>query len=305
MKQEKVRALLQELGLNEKQTVDITLYLGMEDTDTHPNEEFSYSETISSFKEDQASLAIAARKDAIEKKFYEENKGKWYTDTIRPLKNRVKRWGNYTQEEVDKMDVKELMEDYNKKMQSAVSTASEATNEQYIAQIRELQETIQSKDEKYQEEHNAWKGKIDQVQKEAEIFVQNFKVNDYLNRYIRSTEVEFDIPSKVNFYAATYIPKVMDMYKIDPETGAVTAKDGQKAIAPNKSGFIDHVGQAIKQLALLDGNWKQSNDKDDATKVGFGQQKIITSQTVTGKPTQKREIDNSSVNALAAMLGAK
>lgn len=303
MKQEKVREFLNQLGFGEKQVVDLSIYFGLEEDDTHSNPEFSYKNTLQTYKEDQTSLAIAQSKEKIQKDYYEENKGKWYIDTIRPLQNRLKKFGNYTVDEIEKMNIKELLEDYHAKTQSAIASASDATNEEYIKKIRGLQEQLQDKDERYMEEKEAWEIKINAAKEESTKAIEDFRVTEFLTQYISSDKVDFDIPSKKSFYAQTYIPRLKEMYRIDYQTGAIEMTDGSKAIRPDGNGYVNHVGDALKIMATNDGNWKQSNGKEDVTHIGYGQKKIVTTKTVTGKPTGKKyELDNTHFTEFAEML---
>lgn len=255
-------------------------------------EGFDIEKLADSYRSEQEQLFIAKNKDAIISEYDEATKKEKYLSAVVPIQNRIKKLGNFTKEEVEGKDPKELLDLWAEKVEAQVQKASGEGNEELLQKINDWQKKYHSLSEETEVEAAALKEAIEKERQRADEKIQTFQVDTMLaGKYNNKQVVEFDDYSKINAYSEFVSRHLKENYTIKPD-GTLLSKDGTtQAVWGDGEKIIKNVDEAIKLVSEKYNLVKRSNGGEQSLNVPQGVVEI-----------KGKKVNHTSANALAEML---
>lgn len=257
----KTRKLLEDLGIDANRATKLTMYLNHEDGKEMPDDlnDFSYEKSIQSIKGDFEELVISNRKETWAAEHDKATHGKKWNEFSQPIIQFAKKEGGFAKEQVEGKSPKEVLQMLVEVKNKAIVSASSTMDDSHLTKITTLQDEKQFLLDEIEAIKMQTASQIEAAKKGANQQIYEFHTKGYINKRMRSNVVAFDYDSKIDFYAESFIPKIMSNYVVDYQSGKISMPDGTRAVAFDKNGFYDNVDQAIAALAKQYGCIKLSN----------------------------------------------
>ncbi len=246
-----VRGFFTELGFDESTATNAIVLLNHKEGEELP-EDLKYK-SLTDLKNDytqtREELILQRNREGIIAKHEKETQGSKWAEFSNPLLQYVKKEGNFQKEDLEGLQVKDAIKKLIDVKNKAILSASDTMDESHLNKITTLQDTNQDLLNKIEAMETQFATGLKEAKEESVKEIYNFHAESFVNNRIYSNDIAFDIPEKRGLYKQLIMPKIMDTYKVDYQTGAIRMKNGEKALAFDGNGYYDHVDQAIKALA--------------------------------------------------------
>lgn len=291
MNKEKVKQLLQQLGVDANGVVNAMAILSDSETADLPYQTVeAYATAINSAREE---LYMSKNKQSIiDAHETATGKDKWL-NYERPILGAIKRAGGFEKAELDGLTAKEAVALLAQRKDAQFIAHKDTASSEYITTINDLKTSTQDFKTTIERLEGEKITIGENAAAEAKETIYQFHAEKVLSNRMYSESIEFDIPEKRSLYSQLILPKILANYKINQD-GTILAKDGTKALSFDRNGFYNTVDDAIKDLAKDMNILKVSNggSQNAATKV------VISD--VKGK-----KVDSSGLNFLTKHLSGK
>lgn len=173
------------------------------------------------------------------KKDYEKEFGEAiYEKATEAVKNKLRKVGGFTSDEVKDKKAIDLIDDLEKKTAEKIKEAAEGKNEDYVKKIEKLEDEIKLRND----DIDALKSKVEEAEKQSEREIKKFRIKQAKANIYGS--INFDDPDKAEIYTS-HLDRLTEDYQVDPETLEIKNPDGSRVQAPDGSGYWDNLRDPI------------------------------------------------------------
>ena len=230
----------------------------------NPSDVFKLDDLLTQHKDHTKEVFYATEKAKIEEEYEEANKESRYLNTIKPLQNKILKLADFTKEEIEGKNIKEVIELLGDKIEAIKADKTIKGNEETLEELKQWKEKYQTIKDAEEEKDRLRDNEIQKIRSEEKAKVEAFQVDKiYSDAFDKNREI-FDKENKLPLYKRTMKRDLQDQYIITIE-GKVLAKDGKTAaVWEDGETLITDLSHAMELWADKNDAVKRSNgDEDD------------------------------------------